>query len=45
MERKRKMQDQPEPTKQPTENRDGLAAVAIFAVTIGFIILVAVTLL
>jgi len=39
------MQDQPEPTKQPTENRDGLAAVAIFAVTIGFIILVAVTLL
>ncbi|MFT4597536.1 MAG: hypothetical protein ACI9TF_001785 [Paracrocinitomix sp.] len=39
------MQEQPEPIDTPAENRDGLAAVAILAVSIGFIILVAVALL
>lgn len=39
------MQDQPEPNDEPAENRDGLAAVAIIVVAIGFIILVAVALL
>lgn len=39
------MQDRPEPTDEPTQNRDGLAALAILVVAIGFIILVAVALL
>jgi hypothetical protein len=39
------MDDDPERTDQAAENRDGLAAIAILLVSVGFIVLVAVALL